>query len=106
MKVRPLNDWVLIELEGQDETYENTSIVRVGDNPVRVGKVLAVGPGRQYPDKYVATVLKPGERVAFFIAATECGSGPSINYHLGDNKRMIREPDVLVVLDGKASVTV
>lgn len=104
--IKPLHDLILVELEEPEETYSNTSIVRVGDEPVRIGKVLAAGPGRRYQDKFVPTELKVGDRVAFFIAATECGSGPQVNYQLGGNKRLIRENDVLVVVEGKVKVEV
>jgi co-chaperonin GroES (HSP10) len=104
--LKPLHDFALVEMEEQAELYDNSSIVRVGDNPVRIAKVLAVGPGRTYQDRFVPTVLAVGDRVAFFVASTECGSGPSISYRLGDRQRLIRETDVLVVVDGAVSVAV
>lgn len=105
-KLRPLHDWLLVELEPSKETVGSGIIVRVGENPVRFGKVLAVGPGRRYQDKYVPTSVEVGERVVFFIASTDTMSGRMITHQLPDNQRLIRETDVLFVTDEDIEVSV
>ncbi len=97
MKLRPLHDWLLVELEPQKETFEGSIIVRVSDSPIRIGKVLAAGPGRYYVDKFVPTEVEVGERVVFLIAAADTRSGQALHHHLPDNQRLIRETDVLFV---------
>lgn len=103
--IRPLNDYVLVEMEDAKPTYGSSSIVRVETEPVRIGKVLAVGPGKQYSDKYVPTVVKPGDRVAFLMALTETGQGKSNADFISDTQALIREPDVLMIVEGNVEVT-
>ncbi len=97
MAVRPLHDWVLIEIEEDSETFSGSSIIRVSETPIRIGKVIDVGKGKNYKDKYVPTVIKKGEYVAFFMAATQTQSGAAITHTLDDGQYLIRETDILVV---------
>jgi co-chaperonin GroES (HSP10) len=97
MNLRPLHDWMVVEIEPSKETFEGSSIFRVSEVPVRIGKVLAIGPGRMYPDKFVPTEVEVGERVVFLIAAADTQSGKAVHHHLPDNQRLIRETDVLFV---------
>lgn len=103
--IRPLHDWLLVEVEPGKPTFGSSSIVRVVDDPISVGKVLAVGPGRMYADRYVPTTVKVGERVAFLTALTETGQGKSIGHVIAENQALIRETDVLVVVEGKVEIT-
>jgi co-chaperonin GroES (HSP10) len=103
--IRPLNDWLLVEVEPGKPTYGSTSIVKVSDDPISLGRVLAVGTGRHYTDKFVPTVVKVGERVAFLTALTETGQGKSIGHVIMGNQALIRETDVLVVVEGKVEIT-
>lgn len=103
--IRPLNDWLLVEVEPGKTTFGSTSIVRVADDPISLGRVLAVGPGRHYTDKFVPTVVKVGERVAFLTALTETGQGKSIGHVVADNQALIRETDVLVVVEGNVEIS-
>ncbi len=100
MQLRPLQDRVLVELEPErGESYGG--IILTGRDPVRTGKVLRVGPGKDYKDRYLPTEVKPGERVAFLQACLETRSEAQINYKLPDNQALIRETDILgVVEDG------
>lgn len=88
---------MVVEIEPSKETFESSIIVRVSESPIRIGKVLAIGPGRMYPDKFVPTEVEVGERVVFLIAAADTQSGKAIHHHLPDNQRLIRETDVLFV---------
>jgi len=107
MNVRPLHDWILIELE-EAKTKKGSIIIPDPDRaPLRVGKVLRAGPGRLFPDNVYRPVdVKPGDRVVFPMAVTECGSGKNITHTLDNGQRMIREPDVFFVIEGDVDVEV
>lgn len=100
MKVRPLHDWLLIELEPAERQRGSIIVPDPSKQPIRIGKVLATGPGRRHPNSNVfrKVVVEKGERVAFWMATTQCGGAERIEYHLPDNQRMIRETDVLCVV--------
>jgi len=102
--IRPLNDWVLVELEPVKDVY-SSGIIRVAAEPIRTARVLRVGPGKHYPDKFVATVVREGQRVAFFSASTETKQGQQLNFVLKENQELIREVDVLLVLEGNVEVS-
>jgi co-chaperonin GroES (HSP10) len=102
--LRPVNDWLLVELE--PEVKETSSgLILVAPEPIRSGRVLRVGPGKRYPEKFVETVVRVGERVAFFIAGAQTKQGTQLSYVLPENQILIRETDVLLVLDGDMRVT-
>lgn len=99
MRIRPLNDWVHIELEPEKERQTKTGIIMPGPSPVRIAKVLAVGPGRHYIDgKYIPTVVKPGDRFPFFRAVITTGSNRTVSQRLPDDQAFIRETDILFLL--------
>lgn len=102
--LRPLHDWLLVELE-PERKVNDCGLVLVAEEPVRTAKVLAVGPGRHFPEKFVRTVVEVGERVAFFIAGTQTKQGKQLNHSLPDNQVLIRESDVLMILMDKVQVT-
>lgn len=95
-----LNDNVLVRLL-PDPDMSGGGIVLTRPNAVRKGYVLAVGPGKDYSDRYVATQAQVGELVAFTIGATDTKSGKQVTYLLGDGERLIRETDILFVIDDK-----
>ncbi len=105
MNLRPLSDWLLVELEPQEKKYGD--IFLVADDAIRTAKVIAVGPGRLFRDKTVPvpTVVKAGERVAFFIAGAQTKQGKQLNYSMPENQILIRETDVLLVIEGNVRVT-
>lgn len=106
MNLRPLHDWMVVELEPNKETFSGSSIIKVKDSPIRIGKVLAVGPGRHYVDgKFVPMEVEVGERVVFLIASADTQSGKSVHHYLPDNQRLIRETDVLFVAIGSMEVS-
>lgn len=104
MKVRPLQDRVLVELE-PERGESRGGILLPGHDPIRTAKVLRVGLGKQYPDKFLPTEVKAGERVAFFQATLETHSESQLNYNLPDGQALIRETDILGVLEGDVEVT-
>lgn len=102
--LRPLNDWLLVELEPEDKVL-SSGIIKVAADPIRMGKVLAVGPGKNYPDRTVPMEVKAKQRVAFFIASAQTKQGQQLNYALLENQVLIRETDVLMILKGKVTVS-
>jgi co-chaperonin GroES (HSP10) len=103
---RLLSDYVLVELEPLREKTIG-GIVKPGTvvEPLRMGKVKMVGPGRRFLDKYVPTQLKPGATVAFFVASTDTKGGRAITYLLREDERIIRENDVLFEILGPVEVS-
>jgi co-chaperonin GroES (HSP10) len=106
MMLRPLSDWVLVELLPERERAVG-AIVRVGSDPIRLGRVLRAGPGRRLKGgALVAMGLVPGERIAFFRAVSETAEGRAIATELSDSEALIRERDVLLVIEeGEVEVT-
>lgn len=100
MKIRLLHDWVLIQVEDAPETTKS-GFVLVGAQPVRKARVISTGPGRRYgkKDVLVPMRLKPGDRFPFFKAATETKQGEMLSMLLPDGQELIRETDVLFVIE-------
>jgi chaperonin GroES len=76
MKIRPLNDWVVLEMaEAEERTAGGIIIPEVAKERPQWGTVVAVGPGaykteihkgrKEGDKKFVPTVVKAGERVLF-----------------------------------------
>jgi co-chaperonin GroES (HSP10) len=111
MKLRPLHDYIIVEVEPATE-FTRGGIIKVAPEPVRVGRVKAVGPGRFYlssrtgKSSFVPTELKVGERIAFFKAVTETQQGKQLQYRLPDNTSLLRETDALFVLPDDLAVEV
>ena len=105
--IRPLNDWILVELEEEASRITDAGLIMVGEDPVRMGKVLSVGPGKclQRNGKLQPTEVEVGERVCFFIATLQTQQGKAIIHKLPDNMGLIKESDILAVLEGDISVT-
>jgi co-chaperonin GroES (HSP10) len=106
MKIRPLHDWVLIEVEPPAKKKGSIILPDPDTTPVRFGKVLRYGPGRRLKksDRLIPAQVKKGERVAFFMATTQTRQGRSLSHSLPDNQALIKESDVLGVLDGNVMV--
>lgn len=107
MSVRPLHDCILIELEPEKEKASESGIIIVsGPEPIRFAKVLATGPGRKYKDRFVPTQVQVGDRVAFFMANLETKQGAAICHRLEENHGLIRESDILMVVDEDVRISV
>ena len=97
MKIRPLNDRVLIKrLEEELKTKGGLFIPDSAKEKPAEGKVVAVGKGRlnEKGDR-VAMDLKAGDRVLF---SKYGGNEIKID---GEDYLIMREDDVLGVLEGK-----
>lgn len=95
--IKPINDWVLIQLDEDSRMLRDLFLPH--GNRVRTGTILAVGPGRQYTNEFVAMDAKPGEKIAFFRETLEHKQGKQILQTLDDGTALIRETDILLVLD-------
>lgn len=106
-KVKTLrSDWVLVELEPAKEKTAG-GIIKVGPDPVRTARVLMVGPGRRFVDRYVPTVVKVGDRFPFFKATSDTKQGRQLAEKLPENQELIREGDILFIFEeGEMEVTV
>jgi co-chaperonin GroES (HSP10) len=101
MGVRPLHDWILVDLDPIPETsVQGIILVGAGAQRVRTGTVKRAGPGRRrHNGTLVPMSVECGEKVAFFRENLEHQQGKSITaivQELEENTGLIREPDVLV----------
>lgn len=107
MDVRPLNDWVLLQLDPLPEEQKVGSIFvpDSGAERVRTARVVSVGPGRRNPKtgERIPFFVVPGMKVAFFREHLEHQQGRQILARLEDGYGLIRAMDVLgEVVDGGA----
>lgn len=99
----------------KDRTSGGIVIPENKDQSIRTGVILAVGPGKHVKVRKSGTsdyreVFRPmqaqvGERVAFFIASVDTKGGKAISHYLQEDERLIREEDILGVIDDDVEVT-
>ena len=97
MKIRPLQDRVLIKRVAEEEKTKGGIIIpdTAKEKPVE-GEVLAVGPGRVQRDGSVRPLdVKKGDRVLFGKY-----SGTDVKLD-GDDVMIMREDDILAVITSK-----
>jgi len=102
-----LNDWVLVELEPENEFYSGLSVKIYKSNPdsdshvFRLGRVLQVGPGRRCKnDVRIPMFARVGSRVIFIkFIATHTKSAQSLKPLLPENQALIRDYDILAEVD-------
>jgi chaperonin GroES len=97
MKVKPLGDRIVVRrFEAEDKTAGGIVLPDTAKNKPQKGKVLAVGPGRLLKDgKRRGMQVKEGDTVIFTVWA-----GDEFKQHTtGDNILLMREEDVLAVID-------
>ena len=100
MKFRPLLDRVVVKRVEQDTKTTGGIIIpdTVQEKPMQ-GDVVAVGPGaRDDAGKVVPLDVKSGDRVLF---GKWLGSEVKLD---GEDLLVIKESDILGILEGKASV--
>lgn len=100
MKIRLMHDWLLVELEPLRERTRS-GLIRVDPQPVRIARVLDMGPGRRdyTTDAIVPLDLKIGDRFPFFKAVTETMQGERLSHYVDDNQALIKESDVLFIIE-------
>ena len=96
MQIKPLGDRVVIRrFEAEEKTAGGILLPDTAKNKPQKGKVLAVGPGKLSKDgKYQPLDLKEGDTVLFTNWA-----GDEFKESRGENILLMREEDVLAVLD-------
>jgi chaperonin GroES len=95
MKVRPLNDRVLVKrLDAEQKTAGGIIIPDTAKEKPQQGEVLAVGPGALNDDGTRTPLeVKAGDRVLFSkYAGTEIKAG-------GEEQIFMRESDILAVFE-------
>lgn len=99
MKVRLFNDYVLVELEPEPPALQS-GIILPGPAPVRIARVLGVGPGRRdKKGRLIRMQLKEGDRFPFFKAAADTAQGKALAQRLPEDQKIVRESDVLFVIE-------
>ena len=100
MKFRPLHDRVVVKrVDEESKTAGGIIIPDTAQEKPMQGKIIAVGPGaRDEAGKIVPLEVKAGDLVLF---GKWSGTEVKIN---GQDLLIMKESDILGVLDGKASV--
>lgn len=96
MKIRPLNDRVLVKrIDEEDTTSGGIIIPDSAKEQQAEGEIIAVGPGKKDDKGHVIPLdLKAGEKVIFSkYAGTEVKVG-------GEEQLIMREEDILAVIEG------
>ena len=96
MNVRPLGDRIVVRRSAsQEKTAGGILLPDSAKNKPQKGKVLAVGPGKMLKDGSRRPLqVKEGDTVLFTNWA-----GDEFKQSHGDNILLMREEDVLAVLD-------
>jgi chaperonin GroES len=96
MKVKPLGDRIVLRrFEAEEKTTGGILLPDSAKNKPQKGKVLSVGPGRLLKDGTRRPLqVKEGDTVLFTNWA-----GDEFKASRGDNVLLMREEDVLAVLD-------
>ena len=100
MKFRPLHDRLLVRrIEAEEKTAGGVIIPDTAKEKPQEGEVLAVGPGvRDEKGELIALEVKVGDRILFGK-----WSGTEIRLQ-GDDLLIMKESDVLGILDKEAEV--
>jgi chaperonin GroES len=97
MKVKPLGDRIVVRrFDAEEKTAGGIVLPDTAKNKPQKGRVLAVGPGKLLKDgKRRGLQVKEGDVVLFTVWA-----GDEFKAHsTGDNILLMREEDVLAVID-------
>jgi chaperonin GroES len=96
MKIRPLNDRILVKrLEEEQTTAGGIIIPDTAKEKPAEGEIIAVGPGKLNDNgERIAIDLKPGDRVLF----SKYG-GTDVRIE-GQDYLIMREDDILGVVEG------
>lgn len=95
MKIKPLNDWILVKrIEDEEKTAGGIVIPDTAKEKPQEGRIVAAGPGK-WDDlgKRMAMEVKEGDRIVFSKYA-----GTEIKID-GKKHIFMREDDILGVLE-------
>jgi co-chaperonin GroES (HSP10) len=105
MKLSLKHDWVRVRVDPAP-VKSSGGIHLVGAVPVRTATVLATGPGRRNRKGVLVPMeLKVGDRFPFLKAVTETKQGHALGLLLEENEALIRENDVLFIMEEDVEVT-
>ena len=95
MKIRPLQDRILVKRVDEEETTSGGIIIPdTAKEKPQEGKVISVGPGKTLDSGQIAEPgVKAGDRILFSKYA---GSDVDVD---GDEHIIIREDDVLAIFE-------
>ena len=95
MKIRPLNDRVIVKrVEEERKTVGGIIIPDTAKEKPQEGKIVAAGPGKRDDDgKRIPLEVKEGDRILFSKYA---GTEIKIN---GEEHIFMREDDILAILN-------
>jgi chaperonin GroES len=96
MKIKPLGDRIVIRrFEAQEKTAGGILLPDTAQNKPQKGTIVAVGPGKLLKDGTRRPLqVKEGDTVLFTSWA-----GDEFREHRGDEILLMREEDVLAVLE-------
>lgn len=107
MKIKPLNDWVILEAgESEEKTAGGIIIPDSAKKKPEWGTVIAAGPGayksekgkgKEKEKKFVPTEVKAGDRVLY-----ERYGGREFELN-GEKVLMVRESDILGVFEQESN---
>lgn len=109
--LRLFSDWMLVELEPESRVSSGGILIpgTAWLEPIRLGKVVQAGPGRQYTDKVVPmpdNII--GKRMAFMIFASKTKQGLELRsrLQLDEDYEIIRLGDCLLEVDDDYTGTI
>jgi co-chaperonin GroES (HSP10) len=107
MNFRPLSGWILLALEPPAVRSKLLEVPGGGHSAVRKARVVAVGEGKPLKRGVEPMFVQPGERVAFLRWHGEHQPGKAnakaleqIGLDMGEDLLLVRQADILFVLDG------
>ena len=100
MKFRPLHDRVVVRrVKSEEKTAGGIIIPDTAQEKPQEGEIIAAGPGaRDEAGKLVPLDVKPGDRILFGK-----WSGTEVKID-GEDLLIMKESDVMGVIEGKAAV--
>jgi len=93
MKLRPLNDFILVDQPQTTEPYGSIIIAGDKEKPLR-GTVLEVGPGRYFCDNRIKPTVKVGDTVPFGKSV-----GEEVELDRNTTILVFRESQILAVVE-------
>ena len=94
MKIKPLFDRVVLEpLENESETKSGILLPMASQEKSQIGKVVAVGSGKNAEGKDIGMQVKEGDKVLF-------GKYTGTEITVDEKKYVVvRQPDILAIID-------
>lgn len=94
INLRPLGNRVIVEQHEADEKSKGGIVIANTQEKPLKGTVLAVGPGKWLGEKFIETVVKPGDVVLFGKRA-----GEEVEIERDTTVIVLHEHEILAQLD-------